>query len=264
MHVPRGIRPSRIASGAMIAGLALLTHPAAAGVEDFRVVRWGSGAGADGRTYALVTSMAEWSWHDAQALAVSCGGRLTATPSPQALAFVIGIPTLPGAFDCSGPWLGGQRSPDGTWRWIGTGDDIVPFAWAAGRPAQASAFEAVMCLGGDGQPEGTWVDALPSPDSGTHTRSAVLVWDSFEDCDEDGLPDALEIAREPSLDSDGDGELDACRAPSPDLNGDGVVNGDDLGLLLAAWGAGTGPADLNLDGAVDGNDLGLLLAAWTL
>jgi hypothetical protein len=49
-----------------------------------------------------------------------------------------------------------------------------------------------------------------------------------------------------------------------DLNDDEVVDGNDLGLLLAAWGtcAGTCPADLNVDGAVDGNDLGILLAAW--
>jgi hypothetical protein len=48
-----------------------------------------------------------------------------------------------------------------------------------------------------------------------------------------------------------------------DLNGDGVVDGNDLGILLAAWGPCTNcPADLNRDGAVDGNDLGTLLAAW--
>jgi hypothetical protein len=52
--------------------------------------------------------------------------------------------------------------------------------------------------------------------------------------------------------------------PSPDLNGDGVVNGDDLGLLLAAWGATGGPADLNSDGSVNGDDLGILLGAWTV
>ena len=48
-----------------------------------------------------------------------------------------------------------------------------------------------------------------------------------------------------------------------DLNGDGVVNGADLTLLLAAWGACSGcPADLNDDGQVDANDLANLLAAW--
>ncbi len=47
-----------------------------------------------------------------------------------------------------------------------------------------------------------------------------------------------------------------------DLNGDGVVDGADLGLLLAAWGQAGGPADLNGDLFVDGGDLGILLANW--
>jgi hypothetical protein len=46
-----------------------------------------------------------------------------------------------------------------------------------------------------------------------------------------------------------------------DLNADGAVDGNDLGIMLAAWGL-RGPADLNGDGTVDGNDLGQLLAAW--
>jgi hypothetical protein len=46
-----------------------------------------------------------------------------------------------------------------------------------------------------------------------------------------------------------------------DLNGDGVVDGNDLGELLAQWGGG-GSADFNDDGTVDGNDLGQLLADW--
>jgi hypothetical protein len=50
-----------------------------------------------------------------------------------------------------------------------------------------------------------------------------------------------------------------------DLNGDGVVNGADLGQLLAAWGAAPGnAADFNGDGAIDGIDLGVLLANWTV
>lgn len=47
-----------------------------------------------------------------------------------------------------------------------------------------------------------------------------------------------------------------------DLNGDGIVDGDDLGVLLAAWGDDQGAADLNDDGVVDSADLGLLLANW--
>jgi hypothetical protein len=57
-----------------------------------------------------------------------------------------------------------------------------------------------------------------------------------------------------------------------DLNADEEIDGADLGLLLAAWGACPGAsdpcdalgcsADLNVDDTVDGADLGLLLAAW--
>ena len=50
-----------------------------------------------------------------------------------------------------------------------------------------------------------------------------------------------------------------------DLNGDGTVNGDDLGVLLGAWGdCSSTPCtgDINVDGTVNGDDLGLLLAAW--
>ena len=63
------------------------------------------------------------------------------------------------------------------------------------------------------------------------------------------------------------GESWSVFAPAPgqtqaDINGDGVVDGADLGMLIADWGT-TGPeADLNFDGVVDGGDLGVLLAAW--
>jgi hypothetical protein len=53
--------------------------------------------------------------------------------------------------------------------------------------------------------------------------------------------------------------------PNPaDLDGNGVVNGADLGFMLAAWGACPAPcpADLDGNGQVDGADLSALLAAW--
>lgn len=46
-----------------------------------------------------------------------------------------------------------------------------------------------------------------------------------------------------------------------DLNGDGIVDGADLGILLAAWGS-SGSGDLDGNGVIDGADLGLMLAAW--
>ncbi|MCH2162679.1 MAG: hypothetical protein MK085_12510, partial [Phycisphaerales bacterium] len=43
-----------------------------------------------------------------------------------------------------------------------------------------------------------------------------------------------------------------------DLNGDGVVDGGDLGTLLANWESSGG--DLNNDGTTDGADLGIMLS----
>ena len=57
---------------------------------------------------------------------------------------------------------------------------------------------------------------------------------------------------------------DDCAVAPPctaDLNGDRAVTGEDLGLLLGAWG-GSGRGDLNGDGAVNGADLGTMLGAW--
>ena len=51
--------------------------------------------------------------------------------------------------------------------------------------------------------------------------------------------------------------------PPADLNGDRVVDGSDLGALLAEWGSkAPGAADLDGSGSVDGLDLGVLLAEW--
>ena len=70
----------------------------------------------------------------------------------------------------------------------------------------------------------------------------------------------------------GFGRLDAAaavrearrRAGLGDLNGDSAIDGDDLGLLLAAWGPCSVAcvADLTDDGAVDGDDLGAMLGNW--
>ena len=57
-----------------------------------------------------------------------------------------------------------------------------------------------------------------------------------------------------------------------DINCDDVVDGLDLGVVLAQWTAAGGPlcgltfcsADLNRDGVVDGLDLGIVLANWTI
>ena len=97
------------------------------------------------------------------------------------------------------------------------------------------------------------------------------------DVDADGAIDLDDVAllRAAPADLDGDGQASAADADllerfvlrygcPADLDGDRVVNGNDLGRLLAAWGpcpAGCA-ADIVRDGAVDGIDLGALLGAW--
>lgn len=52
---------------------------------------------------------------------------------------------------------------------------------------------------------------------------------------------------------------------SPDINDDGKVDGEDLGLLLGAWGACTAnpcPGDITGEGFVDNEDTNKLLAHW--
>ena len=52
-------------------------------------------------------------------------------------------------------------------------------------------------------------------------------------------------------------------SPCPaDINGDNTVDVLDLLLVLAAWGATSGPEDINGDGIVDVLDLLEVLAAW--
>lgn len=81
-----------------------------------------------------------------------------------------------------------------------------------------------------------------------------------------------------ALDRDGDGFRDgderaACSDPANpastpnstcrfDISGaDGVIDGGDLAMLLASWGA-AGAADLDCNGVVDGLDLARMLGAW--
>ena len=49
--------------------------------------------------------------------------------------------------------------------------------------------------------------------------------------------------------------------PRADLNEDGHIDGADLAILLANWGA-IGPTDIDLDGQTGASDLAVLLASW--
>jgi len=54
----------------------------------------------------------------------------------------------------------------------------------------------------------------------------------------------------------------AVQCARADINHNNVVDGEDVGILLAEWNTNNAAADINLDGVVDGADLALVLASW--
>jgi len=154
--------------------------------------------------------------------------------------------------------------------------------------------EAPYCPGSvfDRAPSGWFVSStlgLPAPQTGAMRHGAmyrdtilVPVQDgsacrmhvyALRDCNFNGLGDDSEVAGGLSQDANANGVPDLCECTiSPglpsccigNLNADLVVDGSDLGVLLASWGpcAATCVADLNADAVVNGADLGIMLNVW--
>jgi hypothetical protein len=99
--------------------------------------------------------------------------------------------------------------------------------------------------------------------TGGHTNADPPMDDLTEDCNDNGIPDEIEVAEGFTADDDGDGIPDECECPA-DIDGSGAVGFGDLLILLASWGPcpTSCSADLDGDGAVTFTDLLTLLAAW--
>ena len=88
---------------------------------------------------------------------------------------------------------------------------------------------------------------------------------SDDDCDDDGVPDVIQIFDGTYEDLDENGVPDLCEICVGDLNDDGLVGPPDLGILLAVWGTDGSiviGSDINGDGTINASDLGPLLGAW--
>jgi hypothetical protein len=130
---------------------------------------------------------------------------------------------------------------------------------------QALASRTVFC----GNPCGIITPNTPPCSQGL--GSGVVLQDECQvsqtcvDCDTDAVPDVFEILNG-AQDINQNWVLDRCECVA-DLFADGLVNGVDLGIILAFWGPttsseGSQRCDFNRDGGVDGIDLGFLLSSW--
>ncbi len=170
-------------------------------------------------------------------------------------------------------------APTGGGYWIGLRSDrCTAWAWSGGEPLQFAAWGTATCGAGP-YPNNCGADNLRAaagdrfdcgwnwddyPQGTMSFTSYCIEWSA--DCNGDGIVDYGQILDGTLGDVDDDGVPDVCDDPCPaDLTDNGLVNGADLGLVLAAWGtngADQAGSDINADGIVNGADLGLLLAAW--
>ena len=132
--------------------------------------------------------------------------------------------------------------------------DLPSFRAAYGQATNPNLPSAVHDIDRNGVVDGIDLAMLVSAYEATGTGDA--------DCNGNGIADVRDIATGASLDMNVDGIPDECVPCRADLDADRLVNGDDLGILLGAWGTAGTVADLDANGIVNGDDLGLLLRAW--
>lgn len=220
----------------------------------------------------VVRTQSPVSWSDAASKAKAANSILLA-PSSSAMSNALAtLAETLGPWECVGPWLGVMRrgatsaiADD----WLDPLHEPVSYTnWTAGEPSGAPALRWGAAFDGRSGSLSGWVNLLPDPDAGPDVFGyAFSTPAGFADCDDDGIPDLLEIEILNAPDVDGDGIPDTCIGERADLNNDGIIDGADLGMFLLLWGEcptdAPCSADLNVDGRVDGNDLGIFLAQWT-
>jgi hypothetical protein len=244
-------------------------------------VQWRVEDGGNGHWYRMVAP-GTIGWYEARSLALGMGGDLASITSLEESEFVLMVTSdlsgwTPSGQLFVGPWLGGYQDhsasdynePAGGWRWV------------SGEPWQFTRWMAPEPNNGWGGGE-DFLNLLTQPpiigispnwnDCPTNclTKSLVVEWSA--DCNSDGIIDYGQCLDSSLLDTNGNNIPDCCEQGNPcslcsacDLNPNGIVDGADLGALLAFWGP-VSPAfpraDINRDGVVNGADLGILLANW--
>jgi formylglycine-generating enzyme required for sulfatase activity len=171
------------------------------------------------------------------------------------------------------------NEPNGGWRWI-TGEPWNFTAWnsPSNEPnnGNGGSSEQYLLWWREGIPANDrWNDGFNNQTGSAWNIRAIIEWSA--DCNSDNIVDYGQIVSGQLADTNTNGipdicecathpELGACRCDG-DIVTDGLVNGADLGTLLAYWGFTTSgqysqASDINDDGRVDGSDLGVLLSNW--
>jgi formylglycine-generating enzyme required for sulfatase activity len=242
-------------------------------------VQWRTADGGNGHWYQATRWPAPKTWPDALTSARELGGLLACATSAGENEWIAAHSDLyqPGcAGGCEGWHLGGYQDftaadylePSGGWRWI-SGEPWSYTAWLT--DVQGGDRPNNYGLGGEQYLKMSELPYAPRWDdvgtgNGNTLCGAILEWSA--DCNNDGTVDYGQILRGELPDINHNGTSDTCECIG-DIYVDGVINGADLGALLAYWGPTTNAAasiacDLNVDGVVNGSDLGILLAYWGL
>jgi hypothetical protein len=245
-------------------------------------VQWRTSDGGNGHWYLFATpTSSSIDWPTAQTWAESKGGYLASLTTVAESTWCRGVVTDSSGWwtphvnpsQYYGPWIGGYQNrsapdysePSGGWRWI-SGETWIWPNWMPGQPDDGCGGEDylhLMTIGG-GFPTMEWNDFNGL--CGWMPKSLLVEWSA--DCNNDGIVDYGQILQGQLADNDVDGIPDICEVITchdSDLNLNGIVDGGDLGVLLAFWGTASPAfprADINRDGVVNGADLGLLLSFW--
>ena len=126
----------------------------------------------------------------------------------------------------------------------------------------------IACMGGGVTPDDACAVHDVDGDGDVDLDDAAFFAAAFDggprDCDGNDVQDFIQIAEDPSIDADQNGEIDACNPCPADVDGSGSVGTDDVLLVLSAWGGCASGCDADVDGDlfVGVNDLLAVVSAW--
>jgi hypothetical protein len=222
-------------------------------------VEWRTADGGNGHWYQRIPTSC---WNEGNDSAVAMGTHLASLTSLAEAQFCARL------FPSDSYWItakvGGRRNPDSDlftgWTWT-DGATFTPgvLPWMSANPGCCYPDEYFLGINRLGQ-----LGDLQDCDAGGG-GGAIVEWSA--DCNNDGIVDYGQILQGQLVDSDQNGVPDVCGADpcTADITGNGMVNGADLGAVLAAWGSDgseQGGADINADGVVNGADLAFVLGAF--